>query len=98
MMSQSELKRRILAMRPDLQARGVSHVALFGSRARGDARQDSDVDLMIDVENPRFSLIDLVGVEQDLSEHLGLPVQITMRRSLSERLARNTLNERVELF
>lgn len=98
MMSQSELKRRILAVRPDLQARGVSHMALFGSRARGDARQDSDVDLVIDVENPRFSLIDLVGVEQDLSEHLGLPVQITMRRSLSERLARNTLNERVELF
>lgn len=98
MMSQDELKRRILAMRPDLQARGVSHVALFGSRARGDARQNSDVDLMIEVENPRFSLIDLVGVEQDLSEHLGLPVQVTMRRSLSERLARNTLNERVELF
>ena len=97
-MSQHELKQRILAMQPDLQARGVSHVALFGSRARGDAQQDSDVDLMIDVDNPRFSLIDLVGVEQDLSEHLGLPVQVTMRRSLSERLARHTQNERIELF
>ncbi|RDJ23110.1 hypothetical protein DWF00_06530 [Bosea caraganae] len=85
-------------MRPELRARGVSHMALFGSRARGDARDDSDVDLMIDVDNPRFSLIDLVGVEQDLSEHLGLPVQVTMRRSLSERLARATRNERIELF
>ncbi len=98
MMSQNEIKRRILAMQSELQARGVSHIALFGSRARDDARPDSDVDLMIDVDDPRFSIIDLVGVEQDLSEHIGLPVQITLRRSLSERLARATRDERIELF
>jgi predicted nucleotidyltransferase len=81
-----------------LRARGVSHMALFGSRARGDARQDSDVDLMIEVDDPGFSLIDLVGIQQDLSEEIGLPVQITMRRSLSERLAEAIRNETVELF
>lgn len=85
-------------MRPELPARGVSHIALFGSRARGDARPDSDIDLMIDVDDPKFSIIDLVGVEQDLSERIGLPVQITLRRSLSERLARATRDERIELF
>ena len=98
MMNQDQLKQRILAMRPDLRARGVSHMALFGSRARGDARQDSDVDLMIEVDDPGFSLIDLAGIQQDLSEAIGLPVQITMRRSLSERLAEAIRNETVELF
>lgn len=98
MMSQDELKQRILAMRPELQARGVCHMSLYGSRARGDARSNSDVDVMIDVDNPRFSILDLVGVEQDLSDHLGLPVQVAMRRSLPERLARTTRNERIELF
>ena len=98
MMSQDELKQRLLAKRPDLRARGVSHMALFGSRARGDARQDSDVDLMIEVDDPGFSLIDLAGIQQDLSEAIGLPVQITMRRSLSERLAEAIRNETVELF
>ncbi len=98
MMSQEQLKQRILALQPELRARGISHMALFGSRARGDARQDSDIDLMIDVDRPRFSLLDLVAVEQDLSEHLGLPVQVTLRRSLSERLEQTTRHEKIELF
>jgi len=97
-MSQDEIKRRILAMRPELLARGVNHIALYGSRARDDARDGSDVDLLIDVDNPRFSILDLVGVEQDLSERLGLAVQVTMRRSISERFARATRDERIELF
>lgn len=98
MMSRDEIKRRILAMQPELRARGVSHIALFGSRARGDARPDSDVDLMIDVDDAKFSIIDLAGVQLDLSEYLGLPVQISMRRSLPERLERATRGERIELF
>lgn len=98
MMSREELKQRILARQPELRARGVSHMALFGSRARGDARQDSDIDLMIEVDDPRFSLIDLVGIQQDLSEEIGLPVQVTMRRSLSARLAKTISSESIELF
>lgn len=98
MMTQDELKRRILDTLPDMRARGVSHMALFGSRARGDARDDSDVDLMIEVDRPHFSLLDVVGIEQDLSEHLGLAVQIVMRRSLSERLAQMARDERIEIF
>lgn len=97
-MKQDELKERILTMRPELEARGISHIALFGSRARDDAGPESDIDLMIEVDDPGFSLFDLAGVEQDLSEQLGLPVQITLRRSLSERMRRTTRAERIELF
>ena len=98
MITREQLTKRIMAMQHDLQARGVSHMALFGSRARNDAREDSDVDLMIDIDHPRFTILDLIGVEQDLTDHLGLPVQITMRKGISERLAHRVADDLIELF
>lgn len=77
---------RIRRLRPALAASGVTHVALFGSRSRGDHRQDSDVDLLIEVEDGRrFSLLDLIGVQHTIGDDIGLPVSALMRRSLSGR-------------
>jgi uncharacterized protein len=74
----------IATTRPALEAAGVTHVALFGSRVRGDHRPDSDLDVLIEVDNrKRFSLLDLVGVQRILTDAVGLPTQATMRRSLS---------------
>ena len=48
---------------------GARNVRVFGSVARGDDRADSDVDLLVEMEDDR-SLLDLVGLEQDLEELL----------------------------
>jgi predicted nucleotidyltransferase len=65
------------------RARGVAGLTLFGSRARGDNRLDSDIDIMIDIEAGRkFSLLDLVGVAHHVEDVFGLPANIFMRRSL----------------
>jgi hypothetical protein len=54
---------------------GARNVRVFGSVARGEERADSDVDLLVEMENDR-SLLDLVGLEQDLEELLERHVDV----------------------
>ena len=54
---------------------GASNVRVYGSAARGDARPDSDVDLLVDLEAGR-SLIDEVLLQQELEALLGYPVDV----------------------
>lgn len=89
---------RLRALRPKLEARGISHLALFGSRARGTARPDSDVDLLVDIAPGRFSLIDLVGAEQEIAHDLTLPVSLVARRSIEPRMLATITPDVIELF
>ena len=62
----------------ELRARGVVRLRLFGSMARGEAGPASDVDLMAEIDRTgKFSLIDHVAVQQDLTDALGRPVEIS---------------------
>lgn len=77
------LVERIRRLRPMLGESGVTHVAMFGSRAPGDHREDSDLDLLIDVQSGRkFSLLDLIGVQHSIGDDPGVAVDAAMRRSL----------------
>ena len=56
---------------------------MFGSRARGDNRPDSDLDGLIDCDPARrFSLLDLVAIERLIEEQLGIRVDLTTRPAL----------------
>ena len=54
---------------------GARNARLFGSVARGDSREDSDVDLLVDLDAGR-SLFDLGGLLMDLSDLLGAEVDL----------------------
>lgn len=98
-MKRGVIEKIIVQTRPQLEAMGVTHLALFGSRARGDNTQTSDLDVLIEVDRRKpFSLIDLVGVQRILSDALGLDTQATMRRSLPIKFGKAIEDDTKEVF
>ncbi len=89
----------LLRLEHALRAEGVSGLAIFGSRARGDHNPSSDLDVLIDVtQETKFSLLDLVGVSHIISDELGIPANIFMRRSLAPPMAKTIQPDIVEVF
>jgi len=71
---------------------GARNVRLFGSVGRGDNRPDSDVDLLVEMESDR-SLLDLVGLGQDLEELLHRRVDVLTDESLHPALRQRIVSE-----
>ena len=66
-----------------LRARGVTHAALFGSRARGDDRPDSDIDIMIEIEPEAVQdVYAYVGLKSYIAELFAEPVDVVDRAAL----------------
>ena len=68
---------------PILQANHVEYAALFGSAARGEATKDSDIDVLVRFSRD-ISLLDHIGVAQELEDILGRKVDLITESSLSE--------------
>jgi predicted nucleotidyltransferase len=98
-MTRNEIIVKLRSTAPALRAEGVTKLAIFGSRARGDEHADSDIDVLIEVEpESKFSLLNLIGVEHIIKDATGLPTQATMRRSLDPRMAERIADDIVEVF
>jgi predicted nucleotidyltransferase len=82
----------------ELQGIGVSRLYLFGSVARGEERPDSDIDLFFDTENRRFSLIELVDVQDRLNGILGAKSDVMTRASLHPMLRPRIEAEALRIF
>ncbi len=65
------------------ESRGIRNIAVFGSVARGDARTDSDIDLLVDADIGT-SLFDLAGFEQDMEDIFERSVDVVTRNSLRD--------------
>lgn len=76
-----------------MRARGVTHAALFGSRARGDAREGSDTDVMIEIDpEARIGVWDYVRVKHFIASLFEGPVDVVKRKTL-KRYVRDSVTE-----
>jgi uncharacterized protein len=76
--------------------RGASNIRVFGSLARGESDERSDVDFLVDLE-PGRSLLDLGGLQRDLEKLLAMGVDVVSSRGLRERVRERVLQDAVPL-
>jgi predicted nucleotidyltransferase len=90
---------KLRELAPALKALGVTRLAVFGSRARGDARPDSDLDVLVDTtaqgESPAFDFFKVLHLIEDAT---GLQAQISMRELLKQRIAERVAEDVIEVF
>jgi len=82
----------------ELRQLGIEHLYLFGSTARGEAREDSDVDLFFDHPVGSIGLYELMDVKETASRILGRKADIMTRNSLHPRLRRRIEESAVLVF
>lgn len=75
---------------------GARNVRVFGSVARGDARLESDIDLLVELADDR-SLLDVVAIKQDIEDLLAREVHIVTEGALSPYIREDVLKEAVAL-
>jgi len=84
---------------PELKAAGIVHLRLHGSVARGAASAKSDVDLIAEFDATKhLSLLDMVGLENRLSDLLGVPVDLSPEHTLKQPVAERAAREGVRAF
>ena len=86
-------RREILAI---AARHGARNVRVFGSVARGEADEESDLDLLVDME-PGRSLLDMGALLMELRELLGVPVDVVTEKGMHDRMRQRVLSEAVVL-
>ena len=92
-----ELRTTLRALLPPLErAYGASSIELFGSYVRGEQDEESDLDLLVEIHSDRdISLLKFVGLQQELSDRLGVRVDLGEKRSIKPALRDRILREAV---
>lgn len=98
MRTQSTLD-KLKALEPSLRRDGISGLYVFGSYARGEQNDKSDIDLLFDIApDVRFSLFDQARISRQLSELLKTKVDFVPRRAIHPFIKARVEAEKVTVF
>ena len=78
------------------QRYGAKNVRVFGSRARGEARPNSDFDILVTV-GEHTSLLDIIAIKQDLEDLLGSTVHVVTDDAISPYIREKVLKQAIAL-
>ena len=94
-MTLEQLLRRIADVRGELSGMGIARLAVFGSFARNEATDASDIDLLVEFSHP-VGLFEFARVRRNLSELLGREVDLVtfagLRKEIRERVLRESVH------
>jgi predicted nucleotidyltransferase len=86
-MDKQDILARLRENEAALKARGVSHAALFGSRARGDNRPDSDIDIMVEIApDAGLGVFEYVGIVNSIEDLFPIRVDVSNRGAMKPRV------------
>ena len=97
--SLDEIKRILKKHEKELKEKyGVKEIGIFGSYLRGEAKEESDLDILVEFDpEAKISLLDFVELENYLSDLLGVKVDLVERSALKPRIGKQILGEVVYL-
>lgn len=88
-----DVREELRELKPYLEDEyGVAAIGVFGSYVRGDDHQESDLDILVKFTEP-IGLLDFVRLENELSEHLAIDVDLVTEQSLKPRIRTRVIDE-----
>lgn len=89
-----EIKKILREEKTNLSRLGIERIGIFGSIIRGEARPDSDIDILIDLApDSELTLFSLIEIEQRLSEKLDSKIDLVLSSDLKPYIAERVLSE-----
>ena len=94
-----EIIDKLKSLEQPLRKQGITSLSLFGSVARGHGQADSDIDILVDIDRKSdFDIVNLVGVENFLEEHLYRKVDVVIKDSVKPRLIDSIFRDAEKVF
>ncbi len=94
-MTIDEIKKKTL---PILKKYDLKRAGVFGSVVRGELGEESDVDILVEIERDDMSLLDFVGIKLDLEDALGRKVDLVEYATIKPLLKERILEEEIPIL